>query len=96
MRDRGTASGCLLQLDEHAVRARRVDERDQRPFGARPRLLVDQPDAARLELRQRGVDVLDAQRDVMEAGPALLDVFRDRRVGRGRLEQFECRFARPE
>ena len=70
-----------------------MDERDERTFGARPRLLVDQPDAARLELRQRGADVVDAQGDVMEPGPRLLDVPRDRRIGRGRLEQLERRLA---
>ena len=71
----------LLQLDEHAVRGRRVNERDQRAFGARPRLLVDQPDAARLQVRERRVDVVDAQRDVMQAGAALLDELGDRRIG---------------
>ena len=64
-----------------------MDERDERAFGAGTRLLVDQLDAARLELRQRGANVVDAQRDVMEARAALLDELRDRRLGRGRLEQ---------
>ena len=72
-----------------------MDERDERAVRAGPRLLVDQPHAARLQLRERRVDVVDAQRDVMEPGPALLDELRDRRVGRGRLEQFERRLARP-
>ena len=38
----------LLQLDQHAVRRRRVDERHQRSLGAGARPLVDQPDATRL------------------------------------------------
>ena len=63
------------------------------PSAPGPRLLVDQPHAARLELRQRRVDVVDAQRDVMQARAALLDELRDRRVGRRRLEQFERRLA---
>ena len=50
-------------------------------------------DAARLELRERRVDVVDAQRDVMQARAALVDVLRDRRVGRRRLEQLELRLA---
>ena len=83
----------LLQLDQHAVRRRRVNERDQRAFGAGPRLLVDQPDAARAQVRERRLDVVDAQRDVMQAGAALLDELRDRRVGRGRFEQLERRLA---
>ena len=70
----------LLQLDQHAVGARRVDERDQRAFGAGPRLLVDQPRAAGLQLRQRRADVVDAQRDVVQARAALLDELRDRRI----------------
>ena len=83
----------LLQLDEHAVRRRRMDERDQRVLRPGPRLGVDQADAARLELLERGANVLDPQRDVVEARTALLDVFRDRRVRRRRLEQFERRAA---
>ena len=42
-----------------------------------------------LEPRQRRVDVVDAQRDVMDPRPALLDIARDRRVGRRRLEQLQ-------
>ena len=38
-------------------------------------------------------DVVDAQRDVVQPGPALLDVLRDRRIGRRRLEQLERRLA---
>jgi hypothetical protein len=80
----------LLQLDENAVRARRVDERDQRPFGTGPWVFVDKPRAMRLQLRKRRGDVVDAQRDVVEPRTAFLDVFRDRRVGGCRLEQFEA------
>ena len=87
------AGDCrLLQLDEHAVRAE-VNEGDQRAFGAGPRLLVDQPRASRLQLRERGADVVDAQRDVVQARAALVGVLRDRRIGRGRLEQLQLRFA---
>ena len=75
------------------MRARRVDEGDQRVLGAGPRLLVDQPGAARLELRQRGVDVVHAQRDVVQARAALVGVLRDRRIGRGRFEQFQLGLA---
>ena len=50
-------------------------------------------DAARLQLRERGADVVDAQRDVVQPGAALLDVLRDRRLRRGRLEQLEARLA---
>ena len=55
------------------MRAGRVDERDQRAFGAAPRLLVDEPDAAGLELRERRVDVVHAQRDVVQARTAFIE-----------------------
>ena len=91
--DRAWPSGCLLlfELDQHPVRRRRVDEGDERTFGAGSRLLVDQANAARLELRQRGADVIDPQGDVMEPGSALLDVPGDGRIGGGPLEQLERR-----
>ena len=37
------------------------------PSAPGPRLLVDEPHAARLQVRERRADVLDAQRDVMDA-----------------------------
>src|SRR5438445_6098312 len=86
-------SAGLLQLDEDAVRGGGMNEGDERAFRARARLLVDEARAAGFEVRDRGVDVVDAQRDVMQAWPALLDVSRDRRCGRRRLEQLELRFA---
>src|SRR5690606_36652728 len=55
----------LLQLDEHSVRRRGMHERDARAVCAGAGRLVDQPDAARLEPRQHGVEVVDEQRDVM-------------------------------
>src|SRR6185503_16313389 len=73
------ATRGLLQLDEHTVRGRGMNEGHERPFGPRPGLFVHQPDAALLQLRQRGADV----------GAALVDVLRNRRLGRGRLEQFD-------
>src|SRR6516164_1759961 len=83
----------LFQLDEDTMRAGRVDERHERVFRTRPRLLVDDPCTARLELRERGEDVVNAKRDVMEPRATLLGVLRDRRVRRGCFEQFEFGFA---
>src|SRR6266545_2568815 len=57
------------------------------------RLIVDQPRAPRLELRDRRIDVVHTKRDVMDARAALLDVLRDRRLGRCGLQQLELRFA---
>ena len=48
------------------MRRRRMDERDERVVGARSRFGVNETDASGLELLERGANVLDAQRDVME------------------------------
>ncbi len=66
------AASALLQFDEHPVSAGRVDERHARAFGPGSGLLVDEPNPTVLQLRQRAVDVLDAQRDVVQARAALL------------------------
>jgi hypothetical protein len=50
----------LLQLDQHAVRARRMNKRDQRRFCARSRLFINQANAAGFELFQRRTDVVDS------------------------------------
>ena len=84
----------LLELDEDPVRAGGMHERDKRALGARARLLVHELRAARLELRQGCIDVVDAQRDVMQARAALLDVLRDGRIRRGRFQQLEARLPR--
>ena len=68
-----------------------MDERDQRALGTRPRLLVDEPHAARPQLRERGADVFHAQRDVMEPRAALLRRTSRSPNRRRRLEQFERR-----
>jgi len=60
-----------------------MNEGDHRAFGAGSRALVDQSDAARLEVRKRRVDILDAKRDVMDAGTAFVEIPGDRRVRRG-------------
>ena len=66
-----------------------MDEGDQRAFGSLPRLLVDEPHTPRFQPRERGADVVNAKRDVMNAGTALRDVFRDRRIARRSLEQLD-------
>ena len=68
----------LFQLYEHPVRRRRVNERDQRPFGPRPGVLVDEPYTAHLEFGDNRLDVLDAERDVMQTRTTLLDKPRNR------------------
>src|SRR5688572_3168316 len=66
-----------------------MDEGHQRALGTRPRLIVDQPHPASLQLRERRPDVVDAERHMMEAWAALLDKPGDRRIAGGRLEQFQ-------
>ena len=83
----------LLQFDEHAVGGGRMHERHQRAFRAGPRLFVDEPRAARFELRERRADVLDPQRDVMQAGAPLLEIPGDRRIRSGCFEELELGFA---
>jgi hypothetical protein len=83
----------LLQFDQNAVGARGMDERDPGALGAWTRLFVDQPDATCLQLRERGGNVVNPQRDVVQPGAALLDVLRDGRVGRGGLEKFQAGLA---
>src|SRR5258706_5559482 len=68
-----------------------MHEGDERPLRARPRLLVNKADASRIQLLQRIPDVGHAQRNVMDAWSALLDVFRDRGVAGGRLEELDRR-----
>ena len=60
--------------------AGRMNEGDQRVVRARPRLVVDQPDAAGLEPREHRRDVVDPERDVVQAGAALGHVLGNRRV----------------
>jgi hypothetical protein len=67
----------LFELDKDAVRAERMNEVDERALSARSRLFVDEPDAPRLQLRERGVDVFDTKRDVMKPWTALFDVSSD-------------------
>src|SRR6266446_4961840 len=68
-----------------------MHERDEGAFGAWPRQLIYQSDAVSLQPRKRRVNVLDAQRDVVKPGTALLGKSRDRRIWGGRLEQLEAR-----
>src|SRR5262249_37066628 len=75
----------LFQLNQHAARRGRVHECYQGMLRAGSRLLVDQPDAARLQLRERTADVVHPQRDVVQPGTARVDELRDRRFRPGRL-----------
>ena len=54
-----------------------MDEGHDGAVGARPGFLIDEPDMALSQLGQGPADVVHAQRDVMQAGPAPLDKSRD-------------------
>src|SRR5262245_11389065 len=83
----------LLQLDKHAMRRRGVDERDQGVLRAGTWLLVDQPHPTSLQLLERGTDVIETQRDVMEARTTLLDVPGNDRVVARRFKELQRRLA---
>ncbi len=59
------------------MRARRMDKRNPRAVRTWASYVVDQTDATGLELRECGIDVVDSQREVMEARPAFGNVLRD-------------------
>ena len=82
----------LLEFDQDTMSAGGMNERHQGVFGSGPWLVVDEPRAPGFEVREGRMDVLHAQRDVMQAGPSLPDVFRDRRFRCGRFQQLELRF----
>ena len=68
--------GLWHQFHEHAVGARRMDERDERAVGSWPRL--PRRSAARpcsFSARERGADVVHAKRDVMDPGPRFATYF---------------------
>src|SRR5262245_19781652 len=71
----------LRQLDEHSVSSGGMNKGDQGIVGAGPRLLVDQSDALLFQPRQRGTNIVDAERDVVQAGTSFRNVLADRRVG---------------
>ena len=68
-----------------------MDEGHERSVCALPRDLVDQANASLLQACQGGADVGDAQREMVDARATLRDVFRDGRIVRGALEEFNRR-----
>src|SRR5579864_5853965 len=68
------------QLCQHAVGRVGMDERDAHPVEAGPRLVVDQLDAARAQLGELRVEVVDLVRDVVHPRAALGEKPADRRV----------------
>src|SRR5262245_41132970 len=73
------------------MRRRWVNERDERTFSAGSRLVVDQTHTPRFQLSEGGANVVDAQRDVVDAWTSPLQVLRNSRLGCRGLQQFERR-----
>lgn len=70
-----------------------MHERHQGAFGAGPRFLIDQSHALFFQPRERAVNVVHRQRDVMKARPTLRNVLGNGRVRVGRFKQLERRAA---
>ena len=87
----GACHRHLLELHEHPLSARGVDERHGGALGAGPGFFVDEADVALPQFGQRRTNVVDPQRDVMQSRTARLEKFRNRRIRRGRLQQLERR-----
>ena len=58
-----------------------MEERDTFPFGAESRHFVDQPNAGGPAARERTVQVVDGEADVMDAGASFGDELADGRLG---------------
>ena len=83
----------LGQFDQHAARAAGVEERDALALRTGAGRLVDEPDAGGAAARQGGVQILDGEADVMDAGAALREEPGDGRVRGLGLEQLDERVA---
>src|SRR2546423_14813452 len=70
-----------------------MEKGDALSFGAEARGLVDEPDGGSAAALEGGVEVVDDEADVMNAGAAFCDELCDGRVCRGGLEQLDERLA---
>jgi hypothetical protein len=73
-----------------------VEKRDALPFGAGSWFLVDEANAGLATARERIVEVIDREADMMDSRTALRDELRDRRLGALRFEEFDERIASRE
>src|SRR5688500_3908180 len=85
VRDR--SSLVFGELHEYAAGGRRVQKGDALPFGPNARDLIDQSDPGVSAARERGLEVVDAEADVMNAGSALRDEATDRRLRALRFQE---------
>src|SRR5579872_2108965 len=87
------ADGVVADFEENAAGARGVDEEVEMAAGAGLDLLRDESDALGLERLEGGGNVIDVQRNVVQAFATLREKASDGRVGRGGLEQLDARVA---
>src|SRR5260221_7721296 len=88
---RSLQAGAIDELDEHAARGPRVQERDVALRSA-SRRMVDELDALRLERAERGREIVDHVAEVMERRlPALGEEARDAGLRVGRLDELDPR-----
>ena len=80
---------ALREFQQHPTACLRVYEADPAAVSAGLGFVRKQPETLRLEGGHRHFDVVDPETDVMESRPPSLDMFGNRRVGPGRLEQFQ-------
>ena len=70
-----------------------MEKGDTLSFGAAARRLVDETDASAAAPFEDGIEIVDDEADVMDAGPALGDELADRRVISAGFEQLHERVA---
>ena len=84
-----TGASQLGELDEHASGGARVQERDTFPLGAEPGGFIDQSKAGLAAPRERTVEIVDREADVMDAGATFGDELADGGVRMLGLEQLD-------
>src|SRR5438132_2364735 len=83
------SSVVLNELGEHARARAGVDECDQVPAESSAGSLVDELRAVGPELDQRGLEILDRERDVVQARSAAVQEARDGAVRPQRTDQLD-------
>jgi hypothetical protein len=79
----------LYQLQKHAMRAGRMNERDAGIVSALSRYFVDQPHSGSFELRKRRFDIVNPNGDVMQSFAAFRNELPNRRIRPYGFEQLK-------
>ncbi len=70
-----------------------MDKGDKAGLGPDTGFFVDKAGALRPQTVERGLDIIYLHRDVVDAGPAFFEEFRDRRIFARGFEQLNAAFA---